>query len=42
VGQQRRFFAIAGDVYDIVLLFQALLDESRNLPVVFYHENLHR
>ena len=41
VGQQGGLVAVRGHVHHVALFLQALLDEARDLPVVFHHENFH-
>jgi hypothetical protein len=41
VRQHRRLITVRSDVHHVALFLQALLDESGDLPVVLYDENLH-
>ena len=41
VGQQGGLVAVRGHVHHVALFLQALLDEARDFPVVFHHEDFH-
>jgi hypothetical protein len=41
VREHRRFLAVRGDIHRVPILAQSLLDEARDLPVIFDDEDFH-